>query len=99
MDKQKYEPSPSDIAWTTNLIASLNEGGIWQNSWGVIQVSKSKKTALFKRYAEDKVLPLNSFQDAANMPSTKEMIHRFRANFEKIGFEFIVAKETIKLQS
>jgi hypothetical protein len=42
----QYEPTPNDIAWTQNLIASLNDGGHW--AWPaaerVFRVNKQAKT-------------------------------------------------------
>lgn len=45
--EDNWTPSPSDIAWTQQLLNAMNNGGLWGTSEGVFKVNKTDKILLY----------------------------------------------------
>lgn len=42
-----WKPSPSDIAWTKQLVDTLRDGAFWMNSEGIFKIDKVNKILLY----------------------------------------------------
>lgn len=44
VEKEKWEPSQSDIEWQKNLLSSCKEGATWGCNSGIYKISHAAKT-------------------------------------------------------